>query len=1471
MIHCIGDSHVCFFSGEDKIEATDILPYFRTYRIGPFTAQAAILKRDVIEATIKTVAKPGDMILFGFGEIDCRVHLLKQSEKHKQSLEDVVHDCVENYFKLFQMAKQYGFPLLAWNVPPSSRDTIECGEYSTYGTCEQRNEVSRLFNATLRKICQDNGVIFLSIFESLLDREGLTNSYFYMDQIHLSQKAMPLALEEFRNKGILLGSDATDEKQNTLLEGQQCLRIQLQDIKSPTGSLRPDFLKAIAHEFNLSVFVETGTFMGDTSASAASVFKTVHTVELSKDLFRNAVKRFEGQPNIILHNGDSSRILPQILNEIKGNIFFWLDGHFSEGVTAKGAENTPVIKELKAIQDAGLKGAVILIDDLRCFDAVWATVPQSSGARDYPSMSAVTDALLAIDKSYQIAVLGDAVMAYPHLPSVSVSPVVAACTLSRMYLDETREEQAVLDAEKAIGRANNTELTAICTMYERFKSSEVYGFCRHYRLWHALTRIEEKDYGKACIDLLIAIGLGFEHWRVQWYLAAAAYEGGYFAIAEKALNVVLLSAPDFAEAIHLNDKLMRHPPEGGKEKTLSTELHLELAAHLQSAGKYENAITELELALKEGGSESDIYPHYAELIDTVGHHKTGRKGKAKTGVSKERIALIKDFLLQPAPVLERANRLQQLGRNDEASKLLEIALKAGNESIDVHYYFAQLLIARRRIQEAVRELGKILLKHPAHTWALNDLGVIHYQEGSKGKAIEYFTQALQANIHNANALTNLFSALVAVGHGEEAERLALAMRQQLPHDADINAAIQHFNAHGAAKRTNEQETTDIESFNIFLAAIHPCTWERHDEILQWAEKCELYAATLESDEAFANCQDPVVQQGNRLARKAREEFRGRYKDANSLRIMIQVPALHVSPAGYSLTSNLASALRHIGIPVYEFEWDKGVEQALMDFEPTIFMASDHELYLSRINWDAIARYRQSHTLHVGLTASLAEYGNTPLLGRLKWARDHHIDFFYSFRSPLYLKHRKEYQPFYEQGYTILSMEFAANPLIHYPVPGVKRDVNFIFLGSINRDKWSRYISFFAPIMTKENGFLDGPGWPAIRRKSNSFRKDRYLYARAMVGLNLHNADQIEWANELNERTYILAACGIPQLIDEPLLLKSRFSEDGFFIGSNPKQYAGLYQDILSNPDEAQGRVLVAQREVFASHTWFHRAEKLAVDLLELFYKDDCGLIYDSGLGRIIPAIVRGKVARVGGAVSQLLTFENCQVQDLNLRDGGYSYAMPDDKTLIMDMHDATTHPNLESQFDGTVSSNVLEHSYDPIRFLLNCYFVTRENGFQYHVLPLYRNTYDVFREPTTLEHMVSDFVKKTDSTDSTHVQDYSQSAIVKHGWQAEFHKTHAVAYPFMHCHVFDELNAKKLFDLIFEGVVVDVFRPITEGAIIVLCKNKIRKEFKKQYPDLFEEYAKRRYSALIERGESNGACRTGVCSAGHQISGKANA
>ena len=108
-----------------------------------------------------------------------------------------------------------------------------------------------------------------------------------------------------------------------------------------------------------------------------------------------------------------------------------------------------------------------------------------------------------------------------------------------------------------------------------------------------------------------------------------------------------------------------------------------------------------------------------------------------------------------------------------------------------------------------------------------------------------------------------------------------------------------------------------------------------------------------------------------------------------------------------------------------------------------------------------------------------------------------------------------------------------------------------------------------------------------------------ISAKTKVGLNLHLDYQINTINQLNERTYMLAACGVPQLIDNPATLSKHFSEGCFFVANNPKEYALLFEKILTDPQEAQKRALKAQREVFANHTTFHRMDSFVRELLKL--------------------------------------------------------------------------------------------------------------------------------------------------------------------------------------------------------------------------------------------------------------------------------
>ena len=381
----------------------------------------------------------------------------------------------------------------------------------------------------------------------------------------------------------------------------------------------------------------------------------------------------------------------------------------------------------------------------------------------------------------------------------------------------------------------------------------------------------------------------------------------------------------------------------------------------------------------------------------------------------------------------------------------------------------------------------------------------------------------------------------------------------------------------------------------FDRSIHALTIENHDQIIAEAESALENKQIYEAEDAYAASDDQLIRQGHALKKRAEQQFKDKYVASDMERIIIHVPDPVFSPAGYSLFTNLAECLEFLGIPAHILGWNDSISRATEAFQPNVLLSSDHSSYLERIDWAAINSYKRSSILKVGLTASLAEYDNTPLEHRLDWAKKYEVDFYYSFRDEAYVKERKEYRPFFDAGYQILHLPFGANILHYYPVAGFRRDIDFVLIATKKRE----HTVFLKDIAKLHHGFIDGPGWKHAPHFQFNRERDRYIYARAKVGLNVHLPEQIDWACEVNERTYQLAACGVPQIIDHPKLLDKLFSNDAFFVADTPKQYTEHFEAIVNEPVVAQQRALVAQKEAFDRHTTFHRAESFVQQLRTL--------------------------------------------------------------------------------------------------------------------------------------------------------------------------------------------------------------------------------------------------------------------------------
>ena len=171
----------------------------------------------------------------------------------------------------------------------------------------------------------------------------------------------------------------------------------------------PHIVKQLAIEefrtkFHTEVLIETGTYLGDMVEAQRDRFQKIYSIELSEKLFRKAKKRFESFPHIKILQGDSGLVLNKLVPELEKPSLFWLDGHYSGGITAMGKKECPVPEELEAILKDPLLH-VILIDDARLF----------TGSNDYPAIDEIKLIISKSDKNYSLAVKDDIIRLTPVL------------------------------------------------------------------------------------------------------------------------------------------------------------------------------------------------------------------------------------------------------------------------------------------------------------------------------------------------------------------------------------------------------------------------------------------------------------------------------------------------------------------------------------------------------------------------------------------------------------------------------------------------------------------------------------------------------------------------------------------------------------------------------------------------------------------------------------------------------------------------------------------------------------------------------------------------------------------------------------------------------------------------------------------------------------------------------------------------
>jgi len=222
MIYIIGDSHVSVFSGTDKThdglrhiqpefgtcytltqgqlrehinKFEQKIPYFCPIKIGSNTAYNSFNKLSIIEQVLLEYnITESDYVFLCFGEIDIRNHIGFHIGKKYNTLSEGIKVCVNRYIETVVHIKNKGISVGVY-APPSS--SVGGQTPIDYGDVILRNKMTIEFNEYLKSKCDEINVPFKDISKLMMLPDGTTDQKFIMDDIHLSQEAMPLLLKEF--------------------------------------------------------------------------------------------------------------------------------------------------------------------------------------------------------------------------------------------------------------------------------------------------------------------------------------------------------------------------------------------------------------------------------------------------------------------------------------------------------------------------------------------------------------------------------------------------------------------------------------------------------------------------------------------------------------------------------------------------------------------------------------------------------------------------------------------------------------------------------------------------------------------------------------------------------------------------------------------------------------------------------------------------------------------------------------------------------------------------------------------------------------------------------------------------------------------------------------------------------------------------------------------------------------------------
>lgn len=331
---------------------------------------------------------------------------------------------------------------------------------------------------------------------------------------------------------------------------------------------------------------------------------------------------------------------------------------------------------------------------------------------------------------------------------------------------------------------------------------------------------------------------------------------------------------------------------------------------------------------------------------------------------------------------------------------------------------------------------------------------------------------------------------------------------------------------------------------------------------------------------------PLFEKGYAL----REKSIGTFKNVirANFKVAVQVPPSNFSPGGFSFYNGLVQTLQWMGGEVIQF-WPVLPNDESTENLDLMIVGNFHAYSIAleqQVTNQQTVKARQILAT-VDLMSTDIQMPENIILKAISKG----VTGFISHYFDPFVSESKFSEVAAKFDVPVYSLPIGLNALYHYPEQFICPVYNCLFLASANYDKAKRTFEYLQMVSEDKYSCIMGPGWPW----SNSFAMqpgaEKKIMSFFKVSLNLHLQSQIDYETEINERVYINAATGTPQITDAPALIHKLFPSSSF-IAQTPMQYSALVKALLHEPFKFQQEQSLWMDTVFTKHTLFHRISNL---------------------------------------------------------------------------------------------------------------------------------------------------------------------------------------------------------------------------------------------------------------------------------------